>query len=76
MQSERGDAQRWESNLSGLLLMSDDALDTEDENVNPPFDLDGSMKSDVNNLAENFYEDCILHLKRDDRVSLGLFVCF
>ena len=51
--------------------MSDDALDTEDENVNPPFDLDGSMKSDVNNLAENFYEDCVLHLKRDDRVSLG-----
>ena len=37
--------------------MSDDALDTEDENANPSFDLDASMKSDVEHLAENFSED-------------------
>ena len=46
-----------ESDLSGLLSMSDDALDTEDENANPSFDLDASMKSDVDHLAENFCED-------------------
>ena len=46
-----------ESDLSGLLSMSDDALDTEDENANPSFDLDASIKSDVDHLAENFCED-------------------
>ena len=46
-----------ESDLSRLLSMSDDALDTEDENANPSFDLDASMKSDVEHLAENFSED-------------------
>lgn len=63
MQSECGGAQRRVSNLSGLLLMCDNALDIEDENVDPIFDLDASMKSDVNNLAENFYEDCVHTLK-------------
>ena len=43
-----------ESDLSGLLSMSDDALDTKDENDDPSFDLDTSMKSDVDHLAENF----------------------
>ena len=65
-----------ESDLSGLLSMSDDALDTEDENDDPSFDLDTSMKSDVNHQAENFCEDGVSHLERDDRVSLGLFLCF
>ena len=65
-----------ESDLSGLLSMSDDALDTEDENADPSFDLDASMKSDVDHLAENFCEDWVSHLERDDRVSLGLFLCF
>ena len=65
-----------ESDLSELLSISDDALDTEDPNADPSFDLDASMKSDVEHLAENFCEDWVSHLKRDDRVSLGLFLCF
>ena len=65
-----------ESHLSGLLSMSDNVLDTEDEDANPFFDLDASVKSDVEHLAENFCEDWVSHLKRDDRVSLGLFPCF
>ena len=56
--------------------MSDDALDTEDENANPSFDLDASMKSDFEHLAKNFCEDWVSHLERDDRVSLGLFLYF
>ena len=65
-----------ESNLSGLLSMSDDALDTEDENADPCFDLDTSMKSYVEHLAENFCEDWVSHLERDDWALLGLFLCF
>ena len=32
--------------------MFDDAVDTEDENIDPTFHLNTSMKSDVNHLAE------------------------
>ena len=37
--------------------MSEDALDTEDETVDPSFDLDSSMKCDVDHLIESFCED-------------------
>ena len=42
----------------------------------PSFDLDSSMKSDHDHLQESFCEDWISHLEREDRVSLGLFLCF
>ena len=42
----------------------------------PSFNLDTSMISDVDHLADNFCEDWVSHLERDDRVSLGLFFCF
>ena len=74
--SKRIQTEPQESDLSRLLSMSDDALDTEDENANHCFDLDASMKSDVEHLAENFCEDWVSHLERDDRVSLKLFLCF
>ena len=53
--------------------MPEDALDTEDEAVDPSFNLDSSMKSDLDHLQESFW---IPHLERDDRVLLGLFLCF
>ena len=54
--------------LSELAQMSDDALDTEDDSVDPSFDLNNSMKLD------NDHMNWVMHLDRDDRVSLGLFL--
>ena len=72
MRSEHED----ESMFLDLATMSDDALDTEDETVDPTFESDSIMKSDVDHVIECFCEDWVCHLKRDDRVSLGLFLCF
>ena len=46
----------------------DDALDTEDDSVDPSFDLNNSMKLD------NDHMNWVMHLDRDDKVSLGLFL--
>ena len=54
-------------------MMSEDGLDTEDEAVDPSFDLNSSLKSDVEYLQESFCDDWVSHLERGDRVSLGLF---
>ena len=62
-----------EKAISVLLSMSDDALNTKDENIDPTFELDASMKSDADHIAENFCEDWVSYPKR---VSLGLFLCF
>ena len=59
-----------------LVTMPEDALDTDDEAVDPSFDLDSSLKSDVDHLEENICEEWVTHLEREDRVSLGLFLCF
>ena len=64
------------SGLTQLLTMSDDALDTEDEEKDPTFDLDSSLKEDIDHVADSFCEDWATHLDRDDRVSLGLFLYF
>ena len=45
--------------LAQLVTMSEDALDTDDEAVDPSFDLDSSMKSDADHLQESFCEDWI-----------------
>ncbi len=65
-----------DDDLGVLDTMSDDALDAEDEAVDPTFDLDSSMKSDTDHIAETFCEDWVSHLDRDDHVSLGIFLCF
>ena len=38
--------------LAGLLAITEDAADTDDEAVDPTFDLESSMKSDVNHIIE------------------------
>ena len=65
-----------DTSLSQLVAMPDDALDTDDEAVDPSFDLDSSVRSDTDHIVETFCEDWVCHLDRDDRVSLGLFLCF
>ena len=62
--------------ISELAQMSDDALNTEDESIDPTFDLDSSIKVDYNHMMESFCEDWVLQLERDDKVSLGLFFIF
>jgi hypothetical protein len=64
------------SGLTQLLAMSDDALDTEDEEKDPTFDLDSSLKEDKDHITDAFCEDWATHLDRDDRVSLGIFLYF
>lgn len=62
--------------LAQLVTMSEDALDTDDEAVDPSFDFDSSMKSDADHLQESFCEEWISHFEREDRVSLALFLRF
>ena len=52
------------STLVQLATMTEDALDTDDEAIDPSFDLDSSLRSDLDH-----------QLEREDRVSLGLFLC-
>lgn len=59
---------------AGLVVMSEEALDTEDESVDPTFDLDSSIKSDVDHIVKSFCEDWVSHLDRDDRVPLGVLM--
>ena len=65
-----------DTSLSQLVAMPNDALDTDDEVVDPSFDLDSSVRCDTDHIVETFCEDWVCHLDRDDRVSLGLFLCF
>ena len=47
-----------------------------DEAVNPSFDSDSRLRSDLNHVQKSFCDDWISHLEREDRVSLGLFCAF
>ena len=40
-----------DSSLSQLIAMHEDALDTDDETVNPSFDLDSNVRSDCDHLV-------------------------
>ena len=62
--------------LAELLMLCSDALNTEDEEVDPSFDLDSSLKSDNNHIIGNFCEEWITHLNHEDRVSFGMFLYF
>ena len=62
--------------LAMLLEQSDDALDTENEEIDPSFDLDGSIKLDHVHIAENVCEEWVNQLDSEDRMSLGLFLYF
>ena len=64
------------SEISELMGLSQDAMDTDNEDVDPTFDLDVSLKSDDDYMIENFCEDWVLQLDRDDKVSLALFLSF
>ena len=58
------------------LVESADALDSDDEEKDPTFELESSMVSDNDFMAETFCEDWVSHLGKEDCVSLGVFLCF
>lgn len=62
--------------LEDLTVMSGDALDTDDEKVDPTFDLDESMKSDSDHLVEIFCEEFVILPQHEVRVGLDLFLYF
>ena len=68
--------QHYTDDLSGQLHTSDEVLDTDDESIDPTFDLDTSLRSDKDFMTEEFCDDWVLQLNHRDRVSLGLFLCF
>ena len=51
-----------QSDMAELLSMPESALDTDNEDIDPSFDLDASMKSDSDHMIESFCEDWISHL--------------
>ena len=52
------------------------AMDTDNEAVDPTFDLEASLVSDTDFMTESFCENWVLQLDRDDKVSLALFLSF
>ena len=62
--------------LSDLLNLSHDALNTSNECVDPDFDPETSIKSDTNFMTDKFCEEWLAQLSRDDKTSLGLFLSF
>ena len=55
--------------------MSDDALDTEDEEKDPTFDLDSTLKEDIDHTTARTLqvcEDWVTHLDRDDSLPWSL----
>ena len=63
-------------NLDTLVTMSGEALYTDDEEVDPSFDLDLSIMSDTDYTDETFCEEWVSHLGRDDLVLRSFFLCF
>ena len=49
---------------------------TENEDVDPSFDFNSSLKEDDEHIVESFCENYVLQFNRDERVELGLFLCF
>ena len=65
-----------ELSLTHLAFTLDDALDTDDETLDPSFDLDTRVRSDCEHIIDTFCEVWVCQLERDDMVSLAVFLCF
>ena len=56
--------------------LSDEALDTDNEDVDPSFDPHSSMRSDKEHILDSFCDNRITSLRWQDRALLGLFLSF
>ena len=59
--------------VADLLNLSHEAKDTDNEE-DPSFELDSSIKSDTHHLLDTFCEEWVAQLSREDRISLGIFI--
>ena len=62
--------------LYELARQQEDAPESESEVDDPTFDLDASIKSDGEHMAESFCEEWVAHLDFGNKASLGLFMTF
>ena len=60
--------------MSDLLKLSHEAMDTDNEEEDPSFELNSSLKSDTHHLLDTFCEEWVTQLSREDRISLGIFL--
>ena len=68
LHTRSGDADFGEDDFAQLVTMPEDALD---EDIDPSFDLDSSMKADADHLEENYCEEWISHKMTD-----CVWICF
>ena len=62
--------------LQQLLGSSDNLADTDDEDVDPSFELESSILSDTDHMVDTFCEEWVNSLSWENRASLGLFLSF
>ena len=60
--------------VADLLNLSHEAKDTDNEEEDPSFELDSSIKSDTHHLLDTFCEEWVAQLSREGRISLGIFI--
>ena len=68
--------EREPEDLSDLLNLSHDALNTSNECVDPDFDPETSIKSDSSFMCDKFCDEWLAQLSWEDNTSLGLFLSF
>ena len=66
-------AQESQKAVANLLNLSQDTIDTDNEE-DPSFELDSSIKSDTHQLLNTFCEEWVAQLSREDRIMLGIFL--
>ena len=64
------------SELQLLLGPSDNLADTDDEDVDPSFELESSILSDTDHMVDSFCEEWVTSLSWENRASLGIFLSF
>ena len=60
--------------MKELLDLSHEAENTDDEEIDPSFELNSSVKSDTTHQIETFCEEWVTQLSRDDRIALDVFL--
>ena len=59
--------------MKELFDLSHEAENTDDEEIDPSFELNSSIKTDTTYQIEMFCEEWVTQLSRDNRFTLGFF---
>jgi len=60
--------------MDDLLNCSFEAVNADNEGIDPSFELDSSIQSDTHHQSETFYEEWVVQLSRDDKYLLAMFL--